>query len=163
MLSFLSVRPLSEIKSCLDVTDGDIQEALAPARSLTDRSPRAKVLELISHMAAVTTPQRGAPKILLVVAHMASRDWLEGELFVKLIGDDDLSVLELFVDAGVSRERILGPLRIDVPLKEFRSALSLHPERVQPLAVVTAEERRVELETTAELRHDSVPPAYSAV
>jgi hypothetical protein len=157
------VRPLSEIKSCLDVTDADIQAALAPAHSLSDRSPRSKVLELITHMAAVTEPECGAPKILLVMAHMATRDWLEGELLVKLIGDDDLSVLELFVDDGVSRERILGPLMLDVPLAEFRSALALHPERVHPLAIVNMEERRIELLTTAELRRNSLPPAYSAV
>jgi len=101
--------------------------------------------------------------MLLVIAHMATRDWLEGELQVKLIGDDDLSLLELFVDAGLSRERILGPVRIDAPLREFRTALELHPERIAPLSVRSLEERRIELETTAELRKNSVPPAYSAV
>ncbi len=121
------------------------------------------MLALLEHVASVTTPGRGAPKLLLVVSHMATRDWLDGELRVKLIGDDDLTVLELFVDAGMSRERILGPLRIDAPLREFRSALELHPERVAPLDVVTLEDRRVILETTPELRRNSTPPKYSAV
>lgn len=163
MISSPAVRPLSEIRSCVDVTDEDIRDALAPVRSLSERGPREKTLELITHMASVTAPETGAPKILLVVAHMATHDWVEGELAVKLIGDDELAVLELFVDSGFSRERILGPLHVDAPLFEFTRVLELRPELVAPLAVVTLSDRRVELETTEDLRRNSVPPAYSAV
>jgi hypothetical protein len=163
VVSSPAVRPLSEIRSCLDVTDDDIRDALAPAHSLSERGPREKTLELVSRMASVAAPDTGVPKLLLVVAHMATHDWVEGELAVKLIGDDELAVLELFVDSGFSRERILGPLHLDTPLFEFQRVLELRPDLVAPLAIVSVSDRRVELETTAELRRNSVPPAYSAV
>jgi hypothetical protein len=157
------VRPLSEIQSCLDVTDDDIRDALAPAHSLSERGPREKTLELVAHMARVTAPDTGAPKLLLLLAHMAKHDWVEGELCVKLIGDDELAVIELFVDDGFSRERILGPLHLDAPLFEFRRVLELRPDLVAPLAIVVFDERHVELESTAALRKCSLPPTVSAV
>lgn len=158
------MRLLVEIESCLGVTDDDIRAVLAPARSLSDLSPRDKTLALIEHMTLVAKPGRGAPKILIVLAHMAVRDWLDGELRVKLIGDSTVSVLELFVDSGVSSERLLGPLKIEVPLPEFITAVKQHPQVIAPLRVEgKIEDRRLILKTTPELRRRTVPPAFSAV
>lgn len=158
------MRELAEIKSCLDVTDDDIRAALAPARSLSEPGPRERTLGLIAHMATLARPDQGAPKLLLVLAHLATRDFLDGELVVKLIGDDDVSVLELFVDDGLSRMRLLGPARIDCAFQEFRVALSLHAALVLPLVVQgQIEERRVELRALSGLRQSSMPPSFSAV
>ena len=155
---------LANIRSCLDVTDALIESALSPAASLTDPPPREKVTRLLEHMASVARPGRGAPKILIVIAHMATRDWIEGELVVRLLGDDDLTVLELHVDDGLNATRMLGPVRIDVPFDEFRAALNLRPDVILPLWVEgEIEERRVTLRTTAELRRTSQPPGVSAV
>lgn len=100
----------------------------------------------------------------MVLAHIATRDWLEGELIVKIIGDDEVCVLELFVDDGLTRTRLLGPLKMDTAFREFRAALALHPNLLLPLAVDGAvEERRVELRTTSALRRSSMPPSFSAV
>ena len=158
------MRPFSKIKSCLDVTDADIRDALAPARSLIEPGPRERSLALVSHMATIAKPSRGAPKILLLLAHIAMRDWLEGELHVKLIGDHEVSVIEAFVDDGLSRVRLLGPLRIDAPLGEFAAGLQNHSHLVLPLVVEGAiEPRRIELRTSAVGRRTSIPPAFSAV
>jgi hypothetical protein len=158
------VRPFSKIKSCLEVTDADIADALAPARSLIEPGPRERSLALVSHMAAIATPGRGAPKILLLLAHIATRDWLDGELVVKLIGDTEVSVIEVFVDDGLSRVRLLGPLRIDAPLGEFGAGLATHAHLILPLVVEGAiEPRRIELRTSAIGRRTSIPPSFSAV
>lgn len=154
----------SHVPSCLAVTDDVIEDALAAARSWSEPSPRQKTLALVEHMTRVAKPGRGAPKILVVLAHMAHRDWLDGELRVRLIGDTEVSVLELLVDDGLSHARILGPLRIDVSFAEFARALSAHPELVLPLEIQGGvEERRVELLATPLSRSRSVPPSMSAV
>ena len=158
------MRPFSKIKSCLDVTDADIAAALAPARSLIEPGPRERSLALASHMASIAQPGRGAPKILLLLAHVATRDWLDGDLHVKLIGDHEVSVLEVFVDDGLSRVRLLGPLAIAVPLGEFAAGLRTHAHLILPLVVEgEIEARRIELRTSAVSRRTSIPPSFSAV
>lgn len=158
------MRPFTAIKSCLDVTDQDIADALAPARSLIEPGPRERSLALVTHMASVAQRGRGAPKILLLLAHIATKDWLDGTLDVKLIGDDEVAVLEAFVNDGLSRVRLVGPLRIDAPLAEFTGALRTHGHLVLPLVVKgKLEPRRVELETSVAVRRTSMPPSFSAV
>lgn len=158
------MRPLTSITSCLEVTDQDIRDALAPARSFHEPGPRARTMALVQHMAKIARPGAGAPKILIVLAHMATHDWLEGELEVKLVGDHEVSVLELFVDVGFGRERFLGPSRIDAPLRELADAVRAHPHVIEPLvAAGPVTDRRVELRTTQALRMTSAPPSFSAV
>jgi hypothetical protein len=152
------------IESCLAVTDDVIEAALAPARSMAEPTPRAKTLALIERMAEVAKPGRAAPKILVVLAHLALKDWLDGLLRVRLIGDPEVSVLELLVDDGLSSQRIMGPLRIDVPFDEFRRSLEMHPEFVLPLMVDgDLEDRRVELYATPQSRSNSFPPGMNVV
>jgi hypothetical protein len=139
---------LGQIASCLDVSDDHIREALASARSLSDPSPRDKSLALLGRMVSVAKPASGAPRILVLLARMAKRDWLEGDLVVRLIGDSELSVLELFVDDGASRERIAGPLRIDVPMDEFGAAIERNAGHFVPLVAHERSPRRIELRGT---------------
>lgn len=148
----------------MDLTDQDIADALAPARSLIEPGPRERTWALLKHLTKIAKPGRGAPKILLVLAHVAMRDWLDGELVVRLVGDHEVTDLELFVDDGMSRSRELGPLRLDVPFRELATAVRLQPQQILPLAVRgSIEERRMELATSPELRRNSVPPSFSAV
>lgn len=129
----LALEGLDEIQSCLDVTDAHIARAMAPAESLDAPSPRRKMLALAERMAEVGAPGTGAPRLLLVAARMALRDWIEGDLVVRLIGDEDLTVVQLMVDDGVSMERITAPLQITAPLSEFRAAIESNPNTVLPL------------------------------
>lgn len=133
------------IKSCLDVTDRDFEQALASVRSFNDPSPRQKSFALLRRMAEVAKPSAGAPRLLALLARIAKRDWLEGELTVRLIGDSELSVLELLVNDGASAERVLGPLRIDVPLDEFVREVEKSRALLAPLRAVECTPRRVEL------------------
>lgn len=80
---------------------------------------------------------------------------------MRLIGDAELSVLELLVDDGVNRERICGPLRIDVPLAEFHQTLTTRRADLAPLVPTRdMSERRMTLRAVR--RFDSKPPKVTA-
>ncbi len=141
---------LAQIQSCLDVTDEHIQRALAAARSLSEASPRERCIALLKRMVDVAAPESGAPRMLMLFAQMAKRDWLDGDLVVRMIGDQELAVLELLVDDGTSRERIVGPLRIDVPLAEFTNAFQRDATRLLPLRPLEVTPRGLTLVGTRE-------------
>ncbi len=153
----------SRIQSCIDVTDDDIKEALSPAQSLAEPTPRQRALALLERMASVAQPRQGAPRILVLVANMAMHDWIEGDLEVKLIGDDEITVLELLVDDGMSQERIAGPTRVDVSIAEFRNAVNLRPDLIRPLAATgRIEPRRITLRGSRSRLDENAPPSFSA-
>lgn len=141
----VAVADYTEITSCLDVSERHFEQALAAARSFDEPSPRQKSFALVRRMAEVARPQAGAPRLLLLLARVAKRDWLEGELTVRLIGDSELSVLELLVDDGATVERVLGPLRIDVPLEEFVHEVEHGRAFLAPLRARECTPRRIEL------------------
>jgi hypothetical protein len=156
------VPDLSELKSCLDVKDEHITQALAAARSLSDPSPRDKALALLEHMVKIAAPNTGVPRVLVLFAQMARRDWIEGDLMVRLIGDSELTVIELLVDDGASRERIAGPLRVDVSLEEFRAAVAQNTAQLASLKPVENTERRLVLRGTRDHRALRRRPSISA-
>jgi hypothetical protein len=156
------VQNLDEIASCLDVTDEHIREALSAARSLSDQSPREKSIALLRRMVTVAKPGTGAPRMLVLLARMSKRDWIEGDLIVRMIGDSELSVLELFVDDGMSRERIAGPWRIDVPLVEFAAAAEKNAGQILPLLATERSSRRLELRGTRDQRAQQRKGSISA-
>lgn len=153
---------LEAIQSCLDVTDEHISQALAAARSLSESSPRERCLALLARMVSVAEPGAGAPRMLMLLAQMAKRDWVEGDLIVRMIGDQELSVLELLIDDGVSRERIVAPQRIDVPLDEFVTAVRTNAALLLPLRALEATPRRLVLKGTRELRSQRRKASISA-
>jgi hypothetical protein len=153
---------LSELKSCLDVKDEHITQALAAARSLSDPSPREKALSLLEHMVKIAAPNTGVPRVLVLFAQMARRDWIEGDLVVRLIGDAELTVVELLVDDGASRERIAGPLRVDVSLEEFRAAVAQNTAQLASLRPLENTPRRLVLRGIRDHRALRRRPSISA-
>ena len=153
---------LSELKSCLDVKDEHITQALTAARSLSDPSPRDKALSLLDHMVKVAAPNTGVPRMLVLFAQMARRDWIEGDLVVRLIGDAELTVVELLVDDGASRERVAGPLRVDVSLEEFRAAVAQNTAQLASLKPLENTPRRLVLRGTRDHRALRRKPSISA-
>jgi hypothetical protein len=156
------VLDLSELNSCLDVRDEHINRALAAARSLSDPSPREKALLLLEHMVKIAAPNSGVPRMLVLFAQMARRDWIEGDLIVRLIGDAELTVVELLIDDGASRERIAGPLRVDVPLEEFRGAVAQNSAQLASLKPEENTPRRLLLRGTRDHRALRRKPSISA-
>lgn len=153
---------LSKLKSCLDVKDEHITQALAAARSLSDPSPREKALALLEHMVKIAAPNTGVPRVLVLFAQMARRDWIEGDLIVRLIGDAELTVVELLADDGASRERIAGPLRVDVALEEFRNAVAQNTAQLASLKPLENTPRRLVLRGTRDHRALRRKPSISA-
>ncbi len=155
----------SSIHTCLDVTEEQIRQALAPARSFDDETPRARIFALLEHLARIARPSTGAPKILVVAAHIGTCAWLDGELVVRLRRDAPRTTrLELLVDDGLNAERVLGPLAIEAPIEEFQNAVRARPDMVQPLmAQGKRDDDRLVLRTTSLLRRTTAPPLFSAI
>lgn len=155
---------LTEIASCMDVTESLIAEAMAPARSMNDQSPREKCLALVRHMASVACPNQSAWRVLELLARMSKRSWLEGRLVVRLIGDSELTVLELLVDDGVAAERMLPPVRMDVPLAELAKYIDGHRRELAPLTYKEQpSDRRLVLWGMPEHQRQHRKPSFSAL
>lgn len=121
--------------TCFELTDEIVQTALRPAESLDDQGPRARVFALLDHLTKIARPKQGAPKILLVLARLATCDWIDGALEVRVIGHDGRVSIELFVDDGLSLTKMRAPLEIQVPYEEFRKAVAARPDALRPLVV----------------------------
>ncbi len=143
---------LSRIKRCFELTDGDVAAAV-------QTSAGAKAL--IDHMASIAKPNQGAPKILLLFARMTTTacDWLDGYLRVEIVGDKDVTVIELLTELGGGlRERALPSFSMKVPVSEFVRAVERVPKMVEPLAVKTKSDKRLVLVAVADPRGRTVPP-----
>jgi hypothetical protein len=113
-------------------------------------------------MVKIAAPNTGVPRVLVLFAQMARRDWIEGDLIVRLIGDAELTVIELLSDDGVSRERIAGPLRVDVALEEFRTAVAQNSAQLASLKAQEDTPRRLVLRGIRDHRALRRKPSISA-
>jgi hypothetical protein len=147
----------AHVKRCLDVTDHDVAIAVAG---------RSAARALLHRMAEVSRPGDGAPKVLLVLARMASSacDWIDGDLRIEIIGDGEVSVVEVLTDLGAGmRERVLPPFTLKVPLRELTASMERVPHMIAPLALTSRSTRRLVLSATAEVRRSSSPPPFIAI
>jgi hypothetical protein len=145
------------IERCFALGDEDVASAVVS---------RDATKALLDHLAFIAKPNEGAPKILLVFAMMATTacDWLDGELRVEIIGDGEISVVELMTELGGGlRERALPSFAVGVPLSEFVRAVERVPRMVQPLLVKAKSERRLVLVSKVERAGRSLPPATVAI
>jgi hypothetical protein len=129
----------AHIKRCLELSDRDVASAVADRRM-------AKAL--LDQLAKVSRPGDGAPKLLLVFAKMASSevDWIDGALRVEMVGDGDVTVVEVLSELGFGmRERVFASFKMGVPLEEFARAVERVPHMIAPLAISTSANRRLVL------------------
>lgn len=140
----------AHIKRCIDLTELDVVGAVAS---------RDETRALLEHLSACSAPNSGGAKILLVLARLgttAACDWLDGTLRIELVGDEDVSVLEVLIEVGGGmRERVFRPLPLQVPLAEFTRAIERVPHLVNPLSIRSASATRVTLTATEEVRRAS--------
>jgi hypothetical protein len=142
----------SHLMRGLDVGEKEVAEAV-----VSRDSTRA----LLARLAAVSAPNTGAAKVLLVFARLATTacDWIDGDLLIEIVGDDEQTVIEALTELGGGlRERLFGPLSFRSPLYEFARAIDRVPHLVAPLAIQSATARRVTLAASAVVRRTSVPP-----
>ena len=155
---------LSSIVTCFDVTEQVLTQTLQEPGDLRQPSARQKVYALLDHMAAIGKPKQGAVKILLVLSRMATREWIEGDLEVRVSGDDVETRLEIFVNDGLSLQKIRPPLALAVPYEEFRRAISAKAEMLAPLRVAGAVgATKTRLVAKEVMRRATVPPPFAKV
>jgi hypothetical protein len=138
----------------MDVTDRDVAIATAG---------RSAARALLQRMAEVSRPADGGPKVLLVLARMASSacDWIDGDLRIEILGDGEISVVEVLTEMGAGmRERLLPPFTMKIPLTELIAAVERVPHMIAPLRLASKSARRVVLAATAEVRRSSSPPPF---
>jgi hypothetical protein len=124
-------------------------------------SSRTSTRELVAHLASKSAPNTGVAKVLLVFARMATTacDWIDGDLRVELVGDEQNTVIEALTDLGGGiGERLFPPTSFRAPLVEFSRAIERVPHLVAPLVIQGKTARRISLAATATLRRTSVPP-----
>ena len=143
---------VSHIKRCLDITEKDIAAGV---------ETREACKLLLEHVSKIAAPNQGAPKLLLVLARMATTacDWVDGELRIEMVGDGEVTVVELMSELGGGmRERVLPSFSMNVPLTEFTRAVERVPHMIEPLTTKTASPRRVVFSASQEVRKTTVPP-----
>jgi hypothetical protein len=146
------MRNLAHIKRCLDVTDKDIAQAV---------ETRESCKALLDQIAKVAAPNQGAPKLLLLLARMATTacDWVDGDLRIEMVGDGDVTVVETMSELGGGmKERVLPPFSMNVPLSEFVRAVERVPHMIAPLLTKAVSPRRVVFSASEEVRKTTVPP-----
>jgi hypothetical protein len=143
---------LDYVKRCLQIGEREVAQAA---------ESREDCRALVDHMAAISKPNDGAPKLLLVFARLATTacDWLEGDLRVELVGDGDVSVIEVMSDLGAGmRERVLPSFAMNVPLREFIRAVERVPHMIAPLTTREKTARRVVFTASEATRKSSMAP-----
>ncbi len=142
----------SRIKRGIDLTEPDVASAI---------ESRESTKALLMHFGTIARPNEGVAKVLLVFARMATQacDWLDGDLRVELVGDGDVSIIEILSELGAGiREREFPPIVLNVPLAEFTRAVERVPHLIEPLMIQNKSAKRVVLSATFEVRRSSLPP-----
>lgn len=143
---------VAHIKRCLDIAEKDIAAAV---------ETREACKLLLDHISKIAAPNQGAPKLLLVLARMATTacDWVDGELRIEMVGDGEVTVVELMSELGGGmRERVLPSFSLTVPLVEFTRAVERVPHMIEPLTTKVASPRRVVFTASQEVRKSTIPP-----
>ncbi|MDB4936752.1 MAG: hypothetical protein JWP87_3724 [Labilithrix sp.] len=118
---------LATLEACSDLTSEHAKLAA---------SSSAEIRKLLKRVAEIAKPGEGCPKVLMAVAHLVGKEWVEGDLRIELSGDDTSTTLTIMCDYGVGiRERLLPNTRFAVPIDEFERALELAPRMVLPLRI----------------------------
>jgi hypothetical protein len=143
---------VAHIKRCLDIAEKDIVTAV---------ETREACKLLLDHVSKIAAPNQGAPKLLLVLARMATTacDWVDGELRIEMVGDGEVTVVELMSELGGGmRERVLPSFSLNVPLAEFTRAVERVPHMIEPLTTKVASPRRVVFTASQDVRKSTIPP-----
>ena len=148
----LSVTDYAHIKRCFDVTNDDIVAAV---------ESREATLALLRHLAAVSQPDTGGPKVVLVFAMMATAacEWLDGALRVDLKASGSKTNIDVTSELGGGLlERVFPTLRLDVEIGELARTISRAEKRIAPLRVQSSTATRIVLIATEAERRSTKPP-----
>lgn len=161
------------LQSCAELSKAHIDGAMAT---------RVQARALLAHLAAISKPRGGAPKILLLFAAMAAatRSWVGKGFRVELRKSDAVTLVDCTVEAKVGgRERLFPSFVLNAPLDEFAKAADRAAAKLTPLVldfastdqvILVAASSRVSVEpvavpplapvtSLAEMAKDLPPPA----
>jgi hypothetical protein len=115
---------------------------------------------LLARAGEIARPMEGAARILVALARMATTacTWLEGDLVVEIVGDDEVSVVEVLAELGGGlRERVFPTFTLHVSIDEFVRAVRLVPRMVLPLKMQERAGRLI-FSAPEAVRHSTRPP-----
>ncbi len=115
---------------------------------------------LLARAAEIAQPMEGAARVLVALARMATTacTWLEGDLVVEIVGDDEVAVVSVMAELGGGmRERVFPTFALHVSIDEFVRAVRLVPRMVLPLRMQQHAGRLV-FSATEAVRHSTRPP-----
>ena len=141
-----------DITRCLQLTEAHMARAL-------ESSADAK--KLVVRLAGVSRPSDGGPKILILLARLATGGctWLDGELRVELSANDGGCALDLTTELGAGmRERVFPTFSLKIPLEEFARALEVAPHVVAPLTLHSRTRDKLVLSAQRGARLSLPPP-----
>ncbi len=147
-----TMKTYEHIVQCIDLQEEDIQGAIVS---------RDETWRLLQHLARVSAPMTGAPKALLLISRIGTTacDWLEGDLVIEIVGDEDACVVEIMTELGAGmRERTFPSLGFLASRAEFETSIERFPAVIHPLEVTNRERRRITLRVVAEQRRSTRPP-----
>jgi hypothetical protein len=127
---------------------------------------RDETRALLTHLSAVSAPDTGAAKALLVYARMATTacDWLDGDLCIDLVGEVDDTSIRAFTELGGGlRERLFAPMLFRAPLAEFARSIGRVPHMIAPLVMRSGTLQRVRLSAAEPVSRTTVPPPRIAI
>jgi hypothetical protein len=142
----------SHLARCLDLQEDDVARAIRSG---------ASTRELLAHLAAISAPDTGVAKVMLVFARMATTacEWLDGGLRVGLTADGNGTLVDATTDLGGGLlERALPAIVLHAPLAEFTRAIDRVPRMIAPLQMISRSGQHLVLTASALVRRTSAPP-----
>lgn len=143
---------LAHIARCLDLNETDIVRAIAA---------RDRTKAVLAHLAALSAPNTGVAKVLLVFARMATTacDWIDGDLAIELVALGDATQVDVVTELGGGlRERVFPPLLFQAPLEEFARAIERVSRMIRPLRIGAKSPQRIALGASEVTRRTTLPP-----
>ncbi len=142
----------THLTRCMQLSDTDISQGL---------ESRADCKRLLDRLSVISKANDGAPKLLMLFARLATNevDWLDGELRIEVVGDEEACVVEVMSDLGGGlRERVFPAFVMNAPLLELTRAVERVPRVIAPLTTRLKTDRRIVFVAGEDLRRTSSPP-----
>jgi len=142
----------SHLEKCAQLAQGDLELAI---------ETREDCHALLLHMSAISAPKTGVAAVLSVFAALASAacDWLDGDLVIELVEEDDVTTIRVLTDLGRDlREKVFAPIPFRVALAEILAAVDGTPLLLGALKLHKISWKRVELLANEQVRRSTMPP-----
>ncbi len=142
----------SHLLRCADLAGPDLELAAGA---------REECSALLTRMSEIAVPSTGAAAVLSVFAALASTacGWLDGDLVIELVEEDDITTVRLMTDLGGGlREKVFHPFKLRVPLAEMTSAVERTPAILGSLNLQKISWKRISLLASEQVRRSTMPP-----